>query len=254
MHFAAFAYVSESMKNPSLYHDNNVGGAETLINVIRETPCKYFVFSSSCTVYGDPKVIPIAEEHPRYPVNPYGEGKHHIEKYLVQANQEWGLHSVSLRYFNAAGADPEGEIGESHDPETHAIPCALIAAAKRQPFAINGTNYSTPDGTCVRDYVHVSDLADAHAKALNYLTNGGQTEAFNLGTGNGSSVRDVIQAVKDVTGRSVQVVEAPRRAGDPAVLIAAAERAGSILDWSPRFKDLQTQVQHAWNWLSKTYG
>jgi UDP-arabinose 4-epimerase len=251
MHFAAFAYVGESVEQPEMYHDNNVVGSQVLLDVMRRSTCRQFVFSSSCTVYGEPKEIPIPENHPRGPVNPYGEGKYQIESWLAEADHDWDLRSVCLRYFNAAGADPDGEIGELHDPETHVIPCALLAVEGRKPFGVNGTDYATPDGTCIRDYVHVSDLANAHVRALAYLDQGGQTDAFNLGTGQGASVRDVLHAAEQVTGQTIEVHENPRRPGDPPALVAAAGRAGEILGWKPRFGDLQTQVQHAWNWQSK---
>ena len=251
MHFAAFAYVGESVEQPELYFDNNVTGAEILLAAVQASDCRQFIFSSSCAVYGEPRDIPISEDHPRQPVNPYGDGKRRIEDRLTEADQGWGLRSVALRYFNAAGADPDGEIGELHDPETHAIPCALLAAAGHAAFAINGVDYATPDGTCIRDYVHVSDLAEAHVQALDHLDAGGSTDAFNLGNGRGASVRDVVGAVEQVTGRTVEARERPRRPGDPPELIAAAGRANTVLGWTPRFSELRTQVEHAWKWQQK---
>jgi UDP-arabinose 4-epimerase len=251
MHFAAFAYVGESVEHPELYRDNNIGGADALLDIMRDAGCKRLVFSSSCTVYGVPVTVPITESHPRRPVNPYGEGKYYVEQRLEEAADAWGLGSVSLRYFNAAGSDPDGEIGESHEPETHAIPNALIAAIENLPFGINGTDYPTPDGTCVRDYVHVSDLANAHVLALEYLQAGGESTAFNLGTGEGSSVLDVVRAAEAASGRRIEIAKRPRRAGDPPLLVAAAERARSQLGWQPRYPELSVQVAHAWNWISR---
>ena len=251
MHFAAFAYVGESVDHPELYRDNNIGGAEALLDTMRAAACKRLVFSSSCTVYGVPEEVPISESHPRRPVNLYGEGKLHVERRLDEADSDWGLRSVSLRYFNAAGSDPDGEIGESHDPETHAIPNALIAAAENHPFGINGTDYPTPDGTCVRDYVHVCDLAEAHIQAIDYLEGGGASTAFNLGTGKGSSVLEVVRAAARASGRTINVEERPRRPGDPPLLVATADRAQSVLGWQPRYAELSVQVEHAWNWISR---
>jgi UDP-arabinose 4-epimerase len=250
MHFAAFAYVGESVEHPALYHDNNVRGAEVLLGAVRASTCRQFIFSSSCTVYGVPGAVPIPEDHPRQPVNPYGQGKLQVEQALGEADGAWGLRSVALRYFNAAGADPDGEIGEDHDPETHVIPRALMAADSCGKFNIFGTDYPTPDGTCIRDYIHVSDLANAHVKALNYLAAGGSTDAFNLGTGRGASVREVLAAVESVTGRRIDDAVGPRRPGDPPELVAAPGRASEILGWTPRFADLSTQVAHAWSWYA----
>lgn len=249
MHYAAFAYVGESVENPALYQDNNVGGAETLLAAMRDTDCRQFIFSSSCAVYGQPDGDVISEDSPRNPINPYGEGKKAVEDMLAEANAAWGLKSVSLRYFNAAGADPQSETGEFHQPETHVIPLAFAAAAGRLPaFRINGTDFDTPDGTCVRDYIHVADLANAHIRAIDYLTGGGDTTRLNLGTGLGVSVRRLVNTVARETGRSFSVEEGPRRAGDPASLVADASRAASVLGWKPAYGDIETQVRHAWRW------
>jgi len=249
MHFAAFAYVGESVDQPDLYRDNNVRGAETLLDVIRDSTCRQFVFSSSCVVYGQPETSPIAETAPRRPVNPYGAGKKAVEDMLSDADAGSGLRSVSLRYFNAAGSDPDTEIGECHKPEPHVIPRALAAAAgEDDAFRINGTDFDTPDGTCIRDFIHVTDLADAHVRALDYLAGGGVTTRLNLGTGAGVSVREIGTAVGRVTGRDFPIVEGPRRAGDPARLVADASRARDVLGWRPEYADIETQIRHAWAW------
>jgi UDP-arabinose 4-epimerase len=249
VHFAAKAYVGESMSAPAKYFENNVVGSLNLLEAMRETGVNQLVFSSSCASYGLPERVPIDESHPQRPVNPYGDSKLFVEKALAWYGVAYGMRSVSLRYFNAAGADPDGELGEDHDPETHLIPIAIaVARGERPHLEVLGTDYDTPDGTCVRDYVHVSDLADAHVAALEYLARGGATTALNLGTGRGHSVREVIRAVETVSGRSLTVVDSPRRPGDPASLVADASRARDVLGFSPRFAELSDIVESAWRW------
>lgn len=248
MHFAAHAYVGESMQAPRKYFHNNVINSLALLDAAVECGVRAFVFSSTCATYGLPQTLPIDEAHPQVPVNPYGESKLFVEKALRWYERAYGLRAVALRYFNAAGADPDGEIGETHRHETHLIPLALRAALGAAPLDVYGTDYATPDGTAIRDYVHVSDLAAAHVLALDYLLAGGASAAFNLGTGQGHSVRQVIDAVSRTTGRKIAVRESARRPGDPPVLIACPERARTMLGWSPRFSDLATIVGSAWNW------
>ena len=249
MHFAAFAYVGESMTRPDLYFRNNVVNSLGLLEAMRETGVKAMVFSSTCATYGVPEKVPIAEDAPQRPVNPYGESKLMIERALHWHGIAHGLAHVALRYFNAAGADPEGEAGELHEPETHLIPLVLHAAlGRRAEIEIYGTDYPTPDGTAIRDYIHVSDLADAHVRALAYLEAGGVSTALNLATGHGCSVREVVAAAERVTGRRVPSREVGRRAGDPAVLVADPTRAKETLGWTPRFSDLDTIIASAWNW------
>lgn len=252
MHFAALAYVAESMAEPGLYFRNNVGGSIALLEAMRAADVRTLVFSSTCATYGAARSIPISEDHPQAPESPYGESKLAVEKMLRWYGQVHGFRSVSLRYFNAAGADAEAEIGESHEPETHLIPLALEAAEDGgAPLRIWGTDYATPDGTAVRDYVHVSDLAEAHVQALGYLEAGGGSLALNLGAGRGSSVREVVEAVRAVTGRAPRVQECPRRAGDPEALIADARRAALVLGWQPRESRLERIIETAWNWKRK---
>ena len=249
LHFAAYVSVGESVAQPEKYHRNNVLGTLGLLEAMREREIGRFVFSSSAAVYGTPESVPLRESHPLKPINPYGETKRAVEARLHELAGQ-GLRSVSLRYFNAAGADPDGEIGEEHDPETHLIPLVLQAAAgRRGALEIFGADYPTRDGTCVRDYVHVADLADAHVRALDYLAGGGATRSLNVGTGAGCTVREVISAAEKVTGRSVPVVVAPRRAGDPAELVADASLVRQVLRWTPRFPNIEEQVAHAWQWI-----
>jgi len=249
MHFAAFAYVGESMAQPGRYFENNVTGSFNLLESMRLAKIRHIVFSSTCATYGTPDSVPITEETPQNPVNPYGETKLMIERALHWYGEAHGISSLALRYFNASGADPEGEIGEAHDPETHLIPLVLDAAAgTRAAIDVFGTDYPTRDGTCERDYIHVSDLADAHVQALRYLAEGGQTTAINLGTGEGHTVREVINAVESVTGRPVPRRETGRRAGDPPILVADARRAAKTLGWTPSRSDLPTIVRTAWAW------
>jgi len=252
MHFAAFAYVGESVQDPALYYRNNVGGTLELVEAMRRAGIKALVFSSTCSTYGVPERMPITEDTPQRPINPYGATKLAIERMLADYDAAYGLRSASLRYFNAAGCDPDGEAGEVHDPETHLIPRVLMAATGELPHVdIFGTDYPTPDGTCLRDYVHVADLAQGHLQALDYLKRGGATLAVNLGTGRGFSVREVIAAASEVTGRRIPVHEAPRRPGDPPVLVADASRARSLLGFQPRYTELAPIVATAWRWHSR---
>lgn len=252
MHFAASSLVAASMREPALYYRNNVAHTLQLLDSMRRHGVQRFVFSSSAAVYGEPQQDLIAETHPRNPINTYGRTKHIVENVLADYDRAYGLHSVALRYFNAAGADPQGELGERHDPETHLIPLVLQAAAGRRPhIELYGTDYATPDGTCIRDYVHVSDLCDAHLLALRHLMDGGDTLACNLGNGAGFSVREVIHTAQAVTGRTIQVIERPRRPGDPARLVADAALARRLLHWQARIPALADIVRHAWAWEQK---
>lgn len=249
IHFAANAYVGESMKNPRQYFRNNVANTLNLLESLLDTGVGCIVFSSTCATYGMPTKVPIPEDHLQDPINPYGESKRTVEKFLRWYGDAYGLSWAALRYFNAAGADPEGEIGEDHDPETHLIPIALQAAlGERRCVEVYGTDYATPDGTAVRDYIHVTDLANAHVLALRYLLEGGRSLGLNLGTGSGHSVRGVLDAVERVTGCLVPVREADRRPGDPPVLVADAARASQILGWKPQHSDLESIVETAWRW------
>ena len=251
LHFAASLLVGESVQNPRKYYWNNVVNTLRLLDTMLEAGVKRIVFSSSAAVYGNPQKVPIPEDHPKEPVNPYGETKLGMERALQWYGHAYGLKWIALRYFNAAGADPDGEIGEAHDPEAHLIPLIIQAAlGRRKHVEIYGTNYPTPDGTAIRDYIHVADLADAHLRALDYLVGGGESRALNLGTGQGYSVREVINAAGKVSGRPVPFREAPRRAGDPPVLVADASHAGKMLGWKPQHSGLQTILHDAWNWHS----
>ena len=253
VHFAAFAYVGESVTKPEIYFQNNVVGSLSLLDAMRHTGVKPIVFSSTCATYGMPDRMPITEETLQRPINPYGETKLMIERALAWYGPAHGIRSVSLRYFNACGADPAGEIGEEHDPETHLIPLILDAAlGKRAAIDVFGTDYPTPDGTAVRDYIHVQDLADAHVKALAYLFDGGETTQVNLGTGTGNSVREVIDAVERVTGRQVPRREVARRAGDPPELVADPSKANRLLGWQPALSDIDSIIRTAWAWHTRT--
>lgn len=246
MHFAAYAYVEESVLDPALYYRNNLLGTLSLLDAGRAVGIKAFVFSSTCAIYGIPNVVPIAEGAPQLPVSPYGETKHAIERALGWYGGAYGLRFAALRYFNAAGADPEGEIGERHEPETHLIPLVIDAAlGKRPSIDIFGTDYPTPDGTAIRDYIHVQDLVEAHVRALAYLEAGGESVALNLGTGRGHSVREVIKAAERASARKVVAREAPRRAGDPPALVADPRLAKETLGWSPAISDIETIVKTA---------
>ena len=251
IHFAAYAYVGESMADPGKYFRNNVAHTLNLLEAMRAVGVGRIVFSSTCATYGMPEAVPIAEGERQLPVNPYGESKLFIERALYWHGAAHGLRWTALRYFNAAGADPDGEIGEDHDPETHLIPLAIeTALGRRRELQVLGTDYPTPDGTAVRDYVHVTDLADAHVRALRHLEGEGPSGALNLGTGRGHSVREVIAMVERVSGRKVSARNAPRRAGDPPVLVAAPGRARELLGWEPRWSSLETIVQTAHRWHS----
>ncbi len=248
MHFAAFLDVGESVREPARYYRNNVAGALTVLEAMALESVQAFVFSSTCATYGDPIETPIQETHPQRPINSYGETKLAVERALPHFERAGGLRWAALRYFNAAGADPDGELGEDHQPEIHLIPRALEAAAGGPGLCVFGDDYPTPDGTCLRDYVHVSDLADAHVKALEAVVETGHSGAYNLGTGRPHSVHDVIRTVERVTGRQVPWTLAPRRAGDPAVLYTAALKAQAELHWQPRWPDLESIVRTAWEW------
>lgn len=246
IHFAGSAYVGESMKRPAHYFHNNVTNSLNLLEAMHKTGVNNIVFSSSCTTYGIPTQVPIAEDAPQNPISPYGESKLMVEKMLHWFHECHGIKWVALRYFNASGADPEGEIGEQHDPETHLIPLVIGAAlGKRPPIQVFGTDYPTPDGTAIRDYIHVNDLASAHIKALEYLVRGGQPTAFNLGTGMGHSVLEVINMVEKVSGKKVPHVLTTRRAGDPAILVANPNAAKASLQWQPIFASLEIIVKTA---------
>jgi UDP-arabinose 4-epimerase len=251
MHFAAFAYVGESVANPLLYYRNNIGETTSLLQTIVNFGPMPVVFSSTSAIYGAPDVIPIPENHPHRPINPYGYSKLVVERLLADLDVAHSLRSVSLRYFNAAGADPEGEIGEAHDPEPHLIPLVLTAARENTAIKVFGDDYDTADGTCIRDYIHVFDIADAHVRALKYLIDGGKSCALNLANEQGFSVREVIATAERVTGKSIRVEIAPRRPGDPAVLIGSSERARELLGWKPARSELVVQIQDAWNWMTK---
>ena len=254
MHFSAYAYVGESVKDPAKYYRNNVIGTLVLLEAMLAASVKQFVFSSTCATYGVPKTVPIPEDHPQNPINPYGESKLMVEKILSDFNNAYDLRSVRFRYFNAAGADPSGLLGEDHNPETHLIPLVLqTALGKRESISIFGTDYPTSDGTCVRDYIHVNDLADAHVLGLEYLLKGGDSAVFNLGNGNGFSVKEVIQAAEQVTGKNIKAIECDRRPGDPPALIGTSGRARQILGWEPKYSNIQDIIAHAWNWHQKRH-
>lgn len=254
MHFAAYAYVGESVSDPAKYYHNNVVGTLTLLEAMLAASVNKFVFSSTCATYGVPTVVPIPEDHPQQPINPYGATKLIVERMLADFSNAYDFKSVCFRYFNAAGADPTGLLGEDHAPETHIIPLVLMTAlGQQESVSILGTDYPTPDGTCIRDYIHVSDLAIAHVLGLEYLLQGGDSEIFNLGNGNGFSVRQVIETAKEVTGRPITAIERDRRPGDPPALIGSGEKARRILNWQPRYADLKDILSHAWQWHQKRH-
>lgn len=254
MHFASFIQVGESVQNPARYYANNVVNTLNLLDAMVAHNVKRFIFSSSAAVYGEPIRVPIDEAHPKNPINPYGRSKWMVEQMLADYDRAYALKSVCLRYFNAAGADPEGQLGERHEPETHLIPLVLQAASgSRESVQVFGRDYDTPDGTCIRDYVHVADLCEAHLLALDRLLQGGASAAFNLGNGNGFSVQQVIDTACETTGKDIPVKDAPRREGDPARLVADATLARKELGWNPCYEKLETIVRHAWQW-EKTGG
>ena len=248
IHFAAFCYVGESVESPEKYFSNNLVNGLNLLDAMLQAGVEKIIFSSSCAVYGEPQKIPIPESHPKKPINPYGMTKHFFEEILTTYNTAYGIKYVSLRYFNAAGADPQGRIGESHDPETHLIPLVLQAALGQRPeITIFGANYPTPDGTCIRDYVHVCDLAQAHVLALLYLLSGGESICLNLGTGEGYSVREVVERCRQICQRPIPSRDVPPRPGDPPELVSSGDKAGKILNWRPQYS-LTDIISSAWNW------
>lgn len=249
LHFAAYAYVGESVTDPARYYENNVACTLNLLAAMRRHHVGQLIFSSTCATFGEPVRTPIDEQHPQRPINPYGRTKWMIEQILADYQQAYGLRSIVLRYFNAAGADPRGRIGEQHDPETHLIPLVLQAIqGRRDNLTVFGRDYDTPDGTCIRDYIHVDDLAQAHQLALEQLLQGAPSRAYNLGNGLGYSVQQVIETAQQVTGLTVPVHYGPRRPGDPARLVGDSLRARQELHWQPRYGDLPTILQHAWAW------
>ncbi len=255
LHFAAFAFVGESVTDPLKYYRNNLAAPLTLLETMQRHRCTQFILSSTCATYGNPQFMPMNEAHPQAPVNPYGASKWMLERVLKDCEAAWGLRSIFLRYFNASGCDLDGEIGEDHEPETHLIPRILMAAkGEIEHIQVFGTDYPTPDGTCIRDYIHVNDLATAHALALHYLRKGGATDAVNLGTGRGFSVNEIIRTAEAVTGKSIPVQYGPRRAGDPPELIADASKAKTLLGWEAQMKDPRQHIESAWRWINGPRG
>ncbi len=255
MHFSAYAYVGESVTDPAKYYRNNVISTLVLLEAMLEKGIKNFVFSSTCATYGIPQSIPLTEDHPQNPINPYGMTKLMVEKILADFDIAYGLKSVCFRYFNAAGADPSGLLGEDHNPETHLIPLVLFAAlGKQESVSIFGTDYDTPDGTCIRDYIHVNDLASAHILGLEYLLKSRKSDAFNLGNGGGFSVREVLDSARKVTGKEIIALERDRRPGDPPILVGSSEKARTILGWNPQYPDLENIISHAWKWHQRRHG
>lgn len=249
IHFAAFSLVAESMKEPLKYFDNNTAGMVKLLEVMNEFDIKYIVFSSTAATYGIPEKMPIYEDDPQLPINPYGESKLMMEKIMRWADEAYGIKFVALRYFNVAGAKPDGSIGEDHHPETHLLPIVLqVAMGEREKLQIFGDDYNTPDGTNVRDYVHPFDLADAHILAVDYLRNGNESSAFNLGSSTGFSNLEIVKAAREVTGKEIPAEIAARRGGDPDTLIAASEKARKVLGWKPEFDDIHKIIETAWKW------
>lgn len=255
MHFAAHIEVGESVRDPAKYYRNNVANTQNLLDAMVRFGVHAFIFSSTAAIFGEPQYVPIDEKHPKAPVNPYGRSKWMVEQLLEDYDTAYGLKACALRYFNAAGADPQGRLGERHDPESHLIPLVLQAASgRREAITLFGTDYNTPDGTCIRDYIHVADLCDAHLLALQRLLEGAESDRYNLGNGQGYSVREVIDTAARVTGRKIPVTRGERRAGDPARLVADSARARSKLGWNPRLVDLDTIIAHAWAWECKANG
>ncbi len=252
MHFAAYTYVGESVTEPGKYWKNNTSAVLALLEIMREREIKKFIFSSTCATFGEPQRIPLTEDHPQNPISPYGQTKLAVEMILKDFDHAYGLRSVALRYFNAAGADPNGAIGEDHRPEAHLIPNAIFAATgNKPPLTIFGNDYDTPDGTCIRDYIHVVDLAQAHALAITHLRDGGDSRFYNLGNGNGYSVAEVIQTIEEVTGLPVPHTIGPRRPGDPARLIGSSAKVKADWNWNPQYPDLRSIIEHAWAWHSR---
>ena len=251
LHFAAYAYVGESVEHPLKYFRNNLAAPLTLLEAMQIHGTKRFILSSTCSTYGNPVSIPMDENHPQQPVNPYGASKFMLERVLKDCGTAWGLQSVFLRYFNASGCDLEGDVGEDHSPETHLIPRVLMAATGEiERITVFGTDYPTPDGTCIRDYIHVQDLAKAHALALDHLRDGGDTTAVNLGTGRGVSVKEIIAIAEAVTGRTIPVSYGPRRAGDPPELVADPSKASVVLGWEAELKEPRQHIESAWKWMT----
>ena len=254
MHFAAYAYVGESVSEPDKYYRNNVVGTLTLLEAMVEANIKKFVFSSTCATYGVPESVPITEDQPQNPINPYGATKLMVERILQDFARAYDFRSVCLRYFNAAGADPEGRIGEDHNPETHLIPLVLqTALGQRDSISIFGTDYDTPDGSCIRDYIHVLDIAQAHILALKYLMQDGATDVFNLGNNNGFSVKEVIDTARKITGKEIKAEVSNRRPGDPPALVGSGVKAQKILGWQPAYSNLDDIISHAWQWHQKRH-
>jgi UDP-glucose 4-epimerase len=255
MHFASFIQVGESVQAPGKYYRNNYSNTLNLLEAMVARGVRRFIFSSTAAIFGEPERVPIDEAHPARPINPYGRSKLMVEQTLADFDRAHGLKSVCLRYFNAAGADPDGRLGERHEPETHLIPLLLqVASGRRKSVQVFGRDYDTPDGTCIRDYIHIVDLCQAHLAAVDHLAAGGASARFNLGNGNGFSVQEVIDTVQRVTGRPITTLDAPRRAGDPARLVADSNAARQALGWQPRYADLATIVAHAWAWERKVAG
>lgn len=252
MHFASYIQVGESMTSPAKYYQNNFSNTLNLLNVMQKAGVNKFIFSSTAAIFGEPQYSPIDEVHPKNPINPYGRTKLMVEQALADYDRAYGLKSVCLRYFNAAGADPEGQLGERHNPETHLIPLVLQAASgHRANISVFGRDYDTPDGTCIRDYIHINDLCQAHWLALQTLLNGADSQAYNLGNGSGFSVQQVIDVAQQVTGKNITIQNSPRREGDPARLVADAALARQKLGWQPQYADLETIIEHAWQWESR---
>ncbi len=247
MHFSAFAYVGESVEKPQIYYENNFVQTLKLLDVLIKNNVKRFVFSSTCATYGEPQYVPIDEKHPQSPASPYGWSKFMVERALTDYDTAYDLKFVALRYFNACGAS--GGCGEHHDPETHLIPLILFAAqGRRDAISIYGDDYPTPDGTAIRDYIHIADLSQAHILALKHLRNNGQSEFINLGNGGGYSVKEVVEAARKITGKEIKAIIAPRRAGDPSRLVADAKKAREVLGWNPEFPEIEKIIESAWTW------
>ena len=255
MHFAAYIAVGESVNEPGKYYTNNVASTLNLLEAMLAHDINKIVFSSTCAVYGMPQEVPMSENHPHDPLSPYAASKDMVERILSDFDVAFGLKSVAFRYFNACGADPGGLLGEDHTPETHLIPLALLTALKkRETLYIFGTDYDTPDGTCVRDYIHVNDLADAHVLGLEYLLSGGESEIFNLGNGNGFSVREVIETARQVTELEIPAIESDRRPGDAPILVGSSAKVRKMLGWNPKYADLHKIISHAWQWHQTRHG